>query len=77
LRKQRFTANTYLNRLTRSDYRRIFGQHFEILEENELRPDMGRRWLTAAVKADLPQWSEEDLLSNRVQFVLRLRADRK
>ena len=77
LRKQRFTANTYLNRLSRLDYRRMFGQHFEILEENELRPDMGRRWLTASVKADLPQWSEEDLLSNRVQFVLRLRTDCK
>jgi len=71
LRKKRFTANTYLNQLSRADYRRIFRQHFEILEENDLRPDMGRRWLTDEVKADLPEWTEEDLLSNRIEFVLR------
>lgn len=71
LRKQRFTANTYLNRLPRSAYRELFSRFFEIQDERDLEPDLGRRWLTPEIKAELANWSEEDLLSNRIQFVLR------
>lgn len=71
LRKRRFTANTYLNCLPRSAYRHLFSRFFEIVEEKASTPDLGRRWLTPEVRAELARWDEEDLFSNRVQFVLR------
>ena len=71
LRKARYKANTYMNRLARSSYRELFRQHFEILEERALHPDMGRRWLTPALRAELAEWDEDELFSNTVQFVLR------
>ena len=71
LRKQRFPGNTYLNELSRADYRSLFASHFDILEEQVMNPDMGRRWLTPEIKAELSPWSEEELLSNNVRFVLR------
>lgn len=74
LRKARYTANTYLNRLSRSDYRRIFTEHFEILEEKSIHPNMGRRWLTPELREELAAWDEDELFSNTVQFVLRPRA---
>ena len=71
LRKARYKANTYLNRLSRSDYRDLFRQHFEILEERALHPNMGRRWLTPELRAELAELGEDELFSNTVQFVLR------
>jgi hypothetical protein len=71
LRKKRFTANTYLNHLPRSAYRKLFSEWFEILEENVTIPDLGRQWLTSEVKAELAGWSDDELFSNQVQFVLR------
>lgn len=71
LRKERFEANTYLNRLSRKDYREVFSRHFEILEENVQAPNLGRHRLTPEIKAELAQWDDEELFSNTVQFVLR------
>jgi len=71
LRKKRHTANTYLNGLCRADYRALFAPHFEIVEEGVLFPDLGRRWLTPEVKAELAQWDEDELFSNQVRFILR------
>lgn len=71
LRKQRYIANTYLNRLTRSDYRQLFNRRFEILEERVIVPNLGRDWLTPEIRAELGQWDDEELFSNRVRFVLR------
>ena len=70
LRKARYKANTYLNRLSRADYRNLFREHFEILEERAIHPDMGRRWLTPELRAELAAWDEDELFSNTVQFVL-------
>lgn len=71
LRKRRFHGNVYLNELTRADYRRMFSQHFDILEENVVDPDQGRNFYTPEVAADLKQYGEDELFSNGVQFVLR------
>jgi SAM-dependent methyltransferase len=70
LRKARYKANTYLNRLSRADYRNLFREHFEILEERAIHPDMGRRWLTPELRVELAAWDEDELFSNTVQFVL-------
>lgn len=74
LRKRRYTADTYLNRLPRSAYRELFGRYFEILEEKVMEPELGRCWLTPEAKAELADWEDEELFSNRVRFVLRSKA---
>lgn len=73
LRKRRYTANTYLNGLSRAAYRKLFSQDFEILEEWVIDPDLGRKWLTPEVRAELSEWSDDELFSNRVMFTLRPR----
>ena len=74
LRKKRFQANTWLNGLSRRDYRELFRRHFEILEENVQEPNLGRHRLTPDIKAELAQWPDEELFSNTVEFVLRPRS---
>ena len=73
LRKKRYTANTYLNRLSRATYRKLFMRHFDILEEWVIEPGLGQHWLTLEVQAELSAWSEDELFSNRVMFTLRPR----
>lgn len=74
LRGRRFPANTHLNELTRRDYRRLFGEAFEILEETVCVPGLGRELLTPALRAELAGYDDEELLSNKVSFVLRRRS---
>lgn len=71
LRKRRFTANTYLNEMSRADYRELFSRRFEILDEKVMDPTLGQRWLTPEVRAELSEWSDDELFSNRVEFALR------
>jgi hypothetical protein len=73
LRERRFRPNTYVNELTRADYRALFSRHFEILEERVKVPDLGREYLTPEVRRELSGYSEEELFSNQVLFVLRPR----
>ena len=74
LRKRKHTANTYLNGLSRSDYRELFSRYFDILEERVLHPNLGRQWLTPEARQELARWSDEELFSNQVQFALQPRA---
>jgi hypothetical protein len=71
LRKKRFRANVYLNELMRADYRRLFSEHFEILEERVTKPDLGREYLSPELAEELKGYSDEELFSNGVLFVLR------
>ncbi len=74
LRRKRFRANVYLNELMRADYRRLFSQHFEIVEERVTKPDLGREYLSPEVAEELKRYSDEELFSNGVLFVLRPKA---
>jgi hypothetical protein len=71
LRKRRFLPDVYLNRLSMAMYRQIFDSCFEILEEVESTPDLGRHYLTSDVRNQLGGYSDEDLFSNVVLFVMR------
>jgi Methyltransferase domain len=71
LRRDRRRPNTSLNRLSRADYRRLFRESFEILEERVAQPDLGREWLTPELAAELSAYGEDELFSNRVLFVMR------
>lgn len=73
LRKRRHPANTYLNELTRAEYRRLFQKHFDIIEERVTRPNLGRQYLTDEVRKELSSYSEDELFSNQVLFVLKVR----
>jgi hypothetical protein len=46
LRERRFNPTTYLNELTRAEYRELFGA-FEILEERVTQPALGREHFDA------------------------------
>jgi Methyltransferase domain len=76
LRARSAAANTYLNELSRADYRELLEARFEILEEIVRRPDLGREFLTGEAAVDLSRWAEEELFSNQVLFVLRPAAPR-
>lgn len=71
LRRQRYVANTFLNKLRLSDYRSVFGAQFEVLEETPIDYGLGRQFLTSEVRAELMHYEEEELLSNTVLFTLR------
>jgi len=71
LRKDRFQANTYLNKLWRKDYRELFGQRFEILDELVMYPEQGRQYLTGATAVELADIDPEELFSNQVSFIMK------
>ena len=73
LRLNRFHPNTYLNKLCRADYRTLFRDKFEIVEERVRRPNLGREYLTPETALELEQWGEEELFSNQVLFVMKPR----
>ena len=73
LRRDRHPANTYLNKLLRQDYRTLFERQFEILEELEKQPDLGRELLTPEIRDELSDYSDDELFSNNVLFVLKPR----
>lgn len=71
LRRNRFQADTYLNKMTRRQYVSLFSQYFDVLEDKPVFPDLGREFLTEAVRRELASYDEYELLSNDVLFVLR------
>ncbi|SRR5713101_4399963 len=71
LRKKRFRANVYLNELIRADYRRLFSEHFEIVDEKVTKPNLGREFLSPEVAEELKDYGDDELFSNGVLFVLR------
>ena len=73
LRKRRYHGNVYLNELTRADYRRLFSQHFQVLEERVANPELSRVFYTPEVAEDLKEYGEDEIFSNGVQFVLKPR----
>lgn len=73
LRERRFEPNTFLNELTRADYRTAFERRFEIVEERVALPKLGQEHLDERARAALADWPEEELFSNQTLFVLRSR----
>jgi hypothetical protein len=72
LRRKRFTADTYLNKLTRADFRFLFRScGFEIARETEQKPGLGAEFLDdPTTREELADWPQEELLSNNVMFEL-------
>ena len=77
LRTGSLPANTYLNRLTRRKYRRLLDDIFDVLEEREVEPGLGRDLLTAELREELKEYDDYELLSNKVSFLVRRKQDRR
>ena len=73
LRQNQYPADTYLNRLLRKDYRAKFKEYFDVVEETTLQPDLGRKYLTEPIRSELAEYPDEELFSNQVLFVLRMK----
>ncbi len=71
LRTGASTGDTYLNKLSRADYRDLFEPHFDIVLERVKDPDLGASYLTDSVASELAGWPREELFSNQVLFVLK------
>ncbi|MES2862316.1 MAG: methyltransferase domain-containing protein [Pseudomonadota bacterium] len=71
LRRDRFPANTYLNRARERDYRRLFEVDFDIIDAHRSGPELGARFLTPEIERELNAFSREELLTNQKTFVLR------
>jgi hypothetical protein len=74
LRSRRFTADTYLNEVTRAGYRSLFNAAgYKILSEREEYPGLGAEYLQEPeLRAELSAYADEELLSNEVMFELVL-----
>lgn len=67
-----FKVNTYLNKVRLPDYIQLFSKHFEILEIKQKYNQLGKQYLTPEIREKLiPFYTEEELLTNQVAFVLR------
>lgn len=71
LRADRYRPNTYLNRLRLADYRNIFSEHFQIIEEVPLQKRLGAQYFANEVRKELCEYAEEELFSNNILFVLQ------
>jgi len=64
--------SVYLNKLRYNDYVELFSKEFEIIDVSNSEFGLGRRYLTEDVRSRIPAfYSDEDLLTNNVLFVLR------
>jgi hypothetical protein len=70
LRLNRFTADTYLNRLSLADYRKLFIEcGYAITRESVKHPGLGDVFLQDPLtRSELAAWSDEELLSNDIMF---------
>ncbi|MGB0631978.1 MAG: hypothetical protein ACPGRZ_14920 [Alphaproteobacteria bacterium] len=59
--------------MLRRDYRELFAKHFDILDESVLQPGLGAALMTPEIRAELSDYSDEELFSNNVMFVLKPR----
>jgi Methyltransferase domain len=64
-------GDTFLNKMTRSEFRELFASQFDILREEPTRGDLGRQHLTEQRRQKLKAFDEDELFSNNVRFVLR------
>lgn len=66
-----FATDTYLNKLSRQNFRDLFTQAgFAIVDEAPTHPQLGAQHLTPENRARLAAWSEDELFSNTVAFWL-------
>ncbi len=63
-------ADTYLNGFRREDYKRILSEKFRLIEDVAELGRLGQEYLTPVLRERLSKWSDYELFSNTVRFVL-------
>lgn len=71
LRRRRFHADCFLNEMRVRDYRALFARHFDIAAVDNVHAGRGRQFLTDAIRTELADYDEDELLSDKWRFVLR------
>lgn len=75
LRQKRYPVPVYLNKLRKHEFLSIFGKEFEILEVLEPSTGVGKDLLTPEIRAELLDYSEEELLKGGIAIVAKKEAD--
>ncbi|GAA0584734.1 SAM-dependent methyltransferase [Rhizomicrobium electricum] len=70
LRANRYPANSYLNQMRLAEYEEIFDRYLSIAEKAPIDYGLGREYLTPEVRAELKDYSEDELLTNNIDYVL-------
>jgi len=70
LRSRKHPAFTYLNEYRQADFRSVFDRHFDILDWDASR-QVGRKQLTPGIRAELADFTEEDLLTPQLVLLAR------
>jgi hypothetical protein len=71
LRKRRVVPDCYLNELRINDYTAMFSAHFCLMQIIDRDKGIGREFLTEEIRAELSSFNLDELLCNRVTFVLK------
>jgi len=73
LRGRKLPFTTYLNRLREHEYLSLFGEKFEILGVLDVDKEEGKALLTPEIRAELQDYSKEELSKHGVDIVARKR----
>ncbi len=73
LRGRKLPLTAYLNRLREHDYLLLFREKFEVLEVLDVNKEEGKALLTPEIRAELKDYSEEELLKHGIIIVARKR----
>lgn len=67
-----FRVNTYLNKVTRGEFKTMFEEAgFNVLRDEAIMGRLGEKFLTPEKKAQLADWDDYELFSNKVEYFLR------
>lgn len=73
LLENKYQADTFLNQVTRRQYKQLFSTRFDVLEDESELPNLGNEFLTPDLRQELIAYDEYELFSNNVLFILRKR----
>jgi hypothetical protein len=59
-----------MNKFSRRDYRAVFERYFTIIDEIEIPRGLEREYLTDEIRAELSEYTEQDLVDGKPMFVL-------
>ncbi len=71
LRQRRLPFTVYLNEIREHEYLEIFGRELKILEVTDIEKGQGRELLTPEIRAELSDYSEEELLKYGIGMIIQ------
>jgi hypothetical protein len=71
LRWDRCLTPVYLNKLREREYIHLFGEKLSILQVQNIGVGEGKEFLTPAIREELAEYSEEELLKRNIVIVAR------